>query len=284
MTAAVQEVGVALAIPDPRKNPVPAGWCEAVALPAIFDTDAWDALDEYEARLRAFASYIESMDGDALEFEKALRVLEKRRGDLLASGNTHVTDDESKMTRSRWRSIARAWEQVWPAIRDATDRRDVTQAAVLRRIEQGVHYRSDTDDWSTPQDLFDALHAEFGFEIDVCASESNAKCPTYFDTETDGLSREWLGVCWMNPPYGDSISRWVQKAFESAQAGATVVCLLPARTDTRWWWEFCRHGEIRFLRGRLRFGGGDAGAPFPSAVVVFGRPANAFDAHWERAA
>lgn len=134
-----------------------------------------------------------------------------------------------------------------------------------------VHTSSATPEWATPQDLFDLLNAEFGFALDVCATRGNAKCDRYFSEADDGLAQEWAGVCWMNPPYGRAISDWMQKAYESAQAGATVVCLVPARTDTDWWWDYARHGEVRFLHGRLKFGDAESGAPFPSAVVVFGR-------------
>lgn len=132
-----------------------------------------------------------------------------------------------------------------------------------------VHFSSKTSDWETPQDFFDRLNSEFHFELDVCASPENAKCPRYFTPEEDGLKQKWTGVCWMNPPYGREIGRWVKKAYESAQEGATVVCLLPARTDTSWWHDYCMKGEIRFIRGRLKFGGAKHPAPFPSAVVVF---------------
>jgi len=131
-------------------------------------------------------------------------------------------------------------------------------------------FSSQTDLWETPQDLFDKLDAEFGFTLDVCALPENAKCRRYFTPEEDGLRQKWTGTCWMNPPYGRQIGLWVRKAFEAAQEGATVVCLLPARTDTRWWHEYVmRAAEIRFLRGRLRFGGARNPAPFPSVVVVF---------------
>lgn len=143
-----------------------------------------------------------------------------------------------------------------------------------------VHYSSERDAWATPQDLFDELDAEFGFGLDVCASADNAKCPRYFTAEDDGLVQSWQGTCWMNPPYGNVIESWVRKAYESAQDGATVVCLVPARVDTGWWWDYCRYGEIRFLRGRLKFGDGENSAPFPSAVVVFPRTANVV--WWER--
>lgn len=130
-----------------------------------------------------------------------------------------------------------------------------------------IHYSKKTAEWETPQDLFDALNAEFGFTLDVCATAENAKCKRYFTKEDDGLTQEWSGVCWMNPPYGDD--RWSKKAYESAEAGATVVCLIPGRLDTAAWWEYYAKGEIRFLRGRLKFGGSENPAPFPSAVVIF---------------
>ena len=137
-----------------------------------------------------------------------------------------------------------------------------------------VHFSSATDQWETPQSLFEELDAEFSFDLDVCALPSNAKCKRYFTPAQDGLAQHWSGTCWMNPPYGRTIGRWVKKAFDSSQAGATVVALLPARTDTTWWHEFVtRASEVRFLRGRLRFGAAETGAPFPSAIVVFRPPA-----------
>jgi len=132
-----------------------------------------------------------------------------------------------------------------------------------------VHFSSATDLWATPQDFFDKLHAEFGFTLDVCANADNAKCADYFTAEQDGLAQEWRGVCWMNPPYGREIGKWMAKAYEASQHGARVVCLVPARTDTAWWWDYAMRGEIRFIRGRLKFGGQKDSAPFPSAVVIF---------------
>ena len=136
-------------------------------------------------------------------------------------------------------------------------------------MNTAVHFSSQTDLWATPQDFFDMLNAEFCFEIDVCANEENAKCPIYFNAEQDGLKQSWEGVCWMNPPYGRAIKDWIKKAYESSLLGATVVCLLPSRTDTAWWHDYCMQGDIRFIRGRLKFGGQKNSAPFPSAVVIF---------------
>lgn len=131
-------------------------------------------------------------------------------------------------------------------------------------------FSSATDLWETPQDLFDRLNAVFNFKTDVCATPDNAKCKRYFTLKEDGLKQDWRGVCWMNPPYGRQIGSWIEKAYLSAkQNRATVVCLLPARVDTRWWHDYCAKGEVTFLRGRLKFGTSDNSAPFPSAIVVF---------------
>lgn len=136
-------------------------------------------------------------------------------------------------------------------------------------MNTAVHFSSATDLWETPQEFFDKVNAEFGFELDVCATPENAKCPRYFTKEIDGLAQEWKGVCWMNPPYGREIGRWMRKAYESARGGATVVCLVPARTDTAWWHDYATKGEVRFIRGRLKFGNSRHSAPFPSALVIF---------------
>jgi phage N-6-adenine-methyltransferase len=134
-----------------------------------------------------------------------------------------------------------------------------------------VHFSSRTDLWATPQPFFDACHRIFGFTLDVCATAENAKCERFYTEADNGLAQEWLGACWMNPPYGRTIGKWMRKARESAQNGATVVCLVPARVDTRWWHDYATHGQITFLRGRLKFGDAESSAPFPSALVVFSK-------------
>lgn len=143
-------------------------------------------------------------------------------------------------------------------------------------------FTSTTDDWPTPRDLFDALDAEFGFDLDPCASASNAKCSRFFTVDDDGLSRRWHGAVFMNPPYGRGIGDWIAKAWLESQKGATVVCLIPARCDTEYWHEYVmRAAEVRLVRGRIHFdserqrdreASGESAAhnaPFPSAVVVF---------------
>lgn len=134
-----------------------------------------------------------------------------------------------------------------------------------------VMFSSASDDWATPDAFFKKLDDEFAFDIDVCASEKNAKCKKYFTILDDGLSQEWAGTCWMNPPYGKVIGEWIKKAYNSAKNGAVIVGLLPARTDTKWFHEYIYgKAEIRFVRGRLKFGGCKNSAPFPSMVVIWG--------------
>lgn len=135
-----------------------------------------------------------------------------------------------------------------------------------------VHYSSRSDNWSTPWSLFYSIAKVYHPTTDVCATADNAKCEKYYTPEMDGLTQTWEGVCFMNPPYGRQIKWWVKKAYESAQAGATVVCILPARTDTAWWHDYVMGADITFLRGRVKFGGARHSAPFPTAIVVFYPP------------
>lgn len=132
-----------------------------------------------------------------------------------------------------------------------------------------THFSSQTCEWSTPDDLFAELDAVFHFDLDACATAENAKCARYFTKEDDTLRQRWRGTVWMNPPYGREIGHFMRKAFEESRQGATVVCLVPARTDTAWWHRYARKGQVIFLRGRLRFGNASASAPFPSAIVIF---------------
>lgn len=137
-------------------------------------------------------------------------------------------------------------------------------------------FSSSTDMWATPQDFFDQLDREFHFDLDACAVPENAKCRRYFTPEQDGLSQVWGGSVWCNPPYGRTIGEWVKHASQSCDDGATVVMLLPARTDTRWFHNYLYgkpNVELRFVKGRLKFGDGKNSAPFPSMVAIF-RPTN----------
>lgn len=134
-------------------------------------------------------------------------------------------------------------------------------------------FSSKTDLWETPQEFFNEMNKEFDFTTDVCAIPENAKCDCYFTPQVDGLKIAWTGRCWCNPPYGREIGKWVKKASDEVTRGIPLcVMLLPARTDTKWFHDYIYNKsnvEIRFLKGRLKFGGAKNAAPFPSMLVVF---------------
>ncbi len=133
-----------------------------------------------------------------------------------------------------------------------------------------VHFSSATNLWSTPQGFFDALNRAFSFTLDPCCTHENAKCTKHYTEAENGLVQDWSGErVWMNPPYGRPIGDWMKKAHESAKAGALVVCLVPARTDTKWWHDYAIRGHVQFLKGRLKLDGSKKDAPFPNALVVF---------------
>ncbi len=152
-------------------------------------------------------------------------------------------------------------------------------------MNNALMFSKASDEWSTPQAFYDALHAEFDFVLDVAASSENKKCSLFFGPGSpfeDALVKDWTwlasgGACWMNPPYS-KCRAFIAKAAAEAQKGCTVVCLVPSRTDTRWFhdhvWDRERNTtrpgvEFRFVKGRLTFGGAPAGAPFPSVVIIF---------------
>ena len=163
-----------------------------------------------------------------------------------------------------------------------------------------VHFLSYSDEWETPKELFDRINTYFHFTLDPCATHDNHVCSKYFikppeksniqldiKVQHDGLKQDWTkDIVFMNPPYGNKIGSWMKKAYEEFVKGATVVCLIPSRTDTTWFHEYCIHGEIYFLKGRLKFinktlssynENGDfkiTSAPFPSMLVVFSNKKN----------
>lgn len=135
-----------------------------------------------------------------------------------------------------------------------------------------VMYSSKTDNWGTPQDFFDKLNNEFHFTLDPCADKNNHKCKKYYTKEEDGLLQDWEGeTVFCNPPYGRQIGKWVEKCFnESKKDGTMVVMLIPARTDTKYFHQYIYNkAELRFVKGRLKFGDSKKNAPFPSMVVIF---------------
>jgi len=138
-------------------------------------------------------------------------------------------------------------------------------------FNKDVHFSSASEEWETPQHIFDSLNEEFHFTLDPCATHKNAKCEKYYTKEDDGLAQSWAGErVFMNPPYGREIEKWIRKAWRSSlESNTIVVCLLPARTDTRWFHRYCAEGMIWFIQGRLKFGENENSAPFPSMIVIF---------------
>jgi phage N-6-adenine-methyltransferase len=152
-------------------------------------------------------------------------------------------------------------------------------AAYRRRRKRSVHFRSDSCEWSTPPEFFDQVNAQFGFTLDACATPENPRCEHFYTRQQDGLAQRWQGRVWCNPPYGAGVGRRLEKAWQSVSSGEAevVVCLVPARTDTAWGHDWATRAEIEFLRGRLRFGGKDSSAPFPSALLVFRNAQNRYE-------
>ena len=133
-------------------------------------------------------------------------------------------------------------------------------------------FSSKKHDWETPQDLYEELNKEFNFNLDPCSSDSNHKCDKYFTIEDNGLEQDWRGHnVFVNPPYGRQIKHWVEKSYNEGQKpNTTVVMLIPARTDTRYFHDYIYHkAEIRFIKGRLKFSNSKNSAPFPSMIVIF---------------
>ena len=133
-----------------------------------------------------------------------------------------------------------------------------------------VMFSKKSDEWATPQNLFDKLNEEFGFTLDPCATKENTKCEKYFTQQEDGLYQSWCNeVVFCNPPYSQ-IKEWVKKCYDEAGSAIKIVLLIPARTDTRYFHDYIYHkSEIRFIKGRLKFGDSKNSAPFPSMIVIF---------------
>ena len=132
-------------------------------------------------------------------------------------------------------------------------------------------FTSNSDEYSTPDALFESLNEEFDFTLDPCATHENHKCLTYYTSAENGLNQNWGGErVFCNPPYS-KIAEWVRKCYEeSLKAGTLVVMLIPARTDTKYFHDYILHGsEIRFIKGRIKFGSEKNSAPFPSMIVIF---------------
>lgn len=172
------------------------------------------------------------------------------------------------------------WDEYWEAqkqvdhdnhriFNDDTGLAELPVGEGKERHKLSALFSSDKSDWETPQFLFDALNHEFHFTLDAAASMENRKVDKFFSVHQDAFRLQWKGVVFCNPPYSNGIGRWLAKAKQSAVEGATVVVLVPARTDTQAWFDHARFGEVRFLKGRLRFVGAPTSAPFPSALIIY---------------
>jgi len=149
----------------------------------------------------------------------------------------------------------------------------------MNKETQKLMFSSNSAEWSTPQDFYERLNNRFQFDLDPCCTKETSKCEEFYTEEDDGLTKSWSGKrVFMNPPYGRGIDKWIEKAYKEGQKLNTqVVCLIPARTDTKYWHKFCmKASEIYFVKGRLHFENKGAeqtnAAPFPSAVVIFRGP------------
>lgn len=236
-------------------------------------------------RARAYQMLEAAQAVDTLE--AAVQHVGLPTNDRQARELTPLRDEPERMGVAWEAATERALDEDRPVTAaDVREAVQVVRAQSSEPVEEtrhrlAVHFSSATDEWATPQAFYDVVREEFNPTLDVCCLPSSAKCERYFTPEDNGLEQTWTGVCWMNPPYGEEIKHWVKKAHDSALEGATVVCLVPARVDTGWWHDYCRHAEVRFIRGRLRFGEATASAPFPSALVIFGRdPVTTFEACW----
>lgn len=146
-------------------------------------------------------------------------------------------------------------------------------------MKNAVLFSSASDLWGTPPEVFAMLDDVYDFQLDAASTHANALCRRHFTAQDDGLSRDWHPHrrVWLNPPYGKTIGHWMRKAYEESQKGCLVVCLVPARVDTRWWHDWVRDkAHVRFFKGRLRYrnytdgsGARSGGAPFPSALVTY---------------
>lgn len=140
-------------------------------------------------------------------------------------------------------------------------------------------FRTQKQQWETPDELFDYLNLIYNFDLDLAGDSTNTKCKKFYSKEDNALSKEWKGVCWLNPPYGEKkskLSDWIKKSFdESNKKNCMVVMLIPARTNTNWWHDYCmKSEEVLFIKGRPKFKGCVHGLPQPLALVVFGNNGN----------
>ena len=191
-------------------------------------------------------------------------------------GWTYKVKGTCQWLEGRKAQAVKTWEKGIAYLRENT--KDTYRLATLLLEEASFLLKDNPEDKKASEYLIEAkeIFEQLGAKLDL---ERTNKLLRAISPEEDALSQDWSGICWMNPPYGRQIGRWIEKAYLESQRGATVGCLIPARTDTRYWWDWVRLGEIRFLKGRLKFSNA-ADAPFPSAIVIFERGRGSQVIHW----
>jgi site-specific DNA-methyltransferase (adenine-specific) len=236
-----------------------------------------EILDLRNERLLALDRKVDAAEGDGIyaRWEFGRELLLERVGKQLPAGRLDEVAEDVGKSRTEIQYRVRFAERFAEGdeVRNAIAHFGSWYRVVNEALASTAHLSAEKNDWSTPDDLYAALDAEFGFTLDPCASDFNHKTPRYYTLVDDGLTQSWAGeTVFMNPPYS-AVDEWMGKAFTEGADGATVVALVPSRTDVGWFWDYARHGEVRFIRGRLYFvddEGNTGPAPFPSAIVVFG--------------
>lgn len=134
-----------------------------------------------------------------------------------------------------------------------------------------LHFSSESNEWSTPQDFYNILNLYFNFTLDPCSDGKNNKCKKFYTVNENGLIQDWINeIVFCNPPYGRELNKWVEKCYNEAKKGVKIVLLIPARTDTKYQHQYCFNADyIWFIKGRLKFGNSKNAAPFPSQLVLF---------------
>jgi len=132
-------------------------------------------------------------------------------------------------------------------------------------------FKSKSEEYETPKEIFEPLQKEFQLELDVCATKENTKCELFLTKEEDALTKNWNKNFWMNPPFGRNLKKWVQKAYEESQKGFIGVLILPVRCNTLWWHKYIidTKAEVRFLKGETKFVGHKRGLWLPFAIIIF---------------
>jgi phage N-6-adenine-methyltransferase len=140
---------------------------------------------------------------------------------------------------------------------------------------QGIIGQSKSIEYSTPLEIVEPLIKEYNLTKDVCASSLNCKLPDYWTKNDNALLKQWTGNCWLNPPFNRELGKWVKKAHsETIKNGGTKVCLIPVRSNTKWWAEVSKDAEIRFINGEVNFNNQVRGLWLPLCILIFGELAN----------